>query len=80
MDLAEAIACWWHRRTIDAANTDPINRWAQCWQQRVAEVLMPRTARMSAVASVFDLSGDVDAAVHQQWLRQITLLDLAAQG
>ena len=80
MDLAEAIACWWHRRTIDLANTDPINRWAQCWQQRVAEVLMPRTARMSAVASVFDLSGDVDSAVRQQWLRQITLLDLAAQG
>ena len=41
---------------------------------------MPRTARMSAVASLFDLSGDVDAAVRQQWLRQITLLDLAAQG
>ena len=80
MDFAEAIAAWWHQRTIDHASTDPINRWAQRWQQRVAEVLMPRTARMSAVASLFDLSGDVDAAVRQQWLRQITLLDLEVQG
>ncbi len=88
--LAEALSSWWHsfqkptsgfHENLNGVN--PVRAWADCWQQRTANVLLPRTDCMRGSGTLFDLGSTSTSAGQEKagldlkaLLIRATLLDL----